>query len=120
MNSEIPLYNSRIVKIFLEYTAEYYPGVDTHSILEYAGITQYEVEDHAHWFTQVQVDRFHDIVAEKTGDPDIARKAGRYSASSQALGPAKQYVLGLGAITRNKRTRSANPDGPSRKLSVLM
>jgi len=95
MNTEIPLYNSQIVKIFLEYLAEYYPGVDTHSILEYAGMTQYEVEDHAHWLTQVQVDRFHKIVAKKTGDPDIARKAGRYAASSQTLGPAKQYTLGL-------------------------
>ena len=49
MNSEIPLYNSRIIKIYLEYLAEYYPGVDVYSILEYAGITHYEVEDHAHW-----------------------------------------------------------------------
>ena len=95
MNSERPLYNSRIIKIFLEYIAEYYPDMDTHSILEYAEMTQYEVEDHAHWFTQVQVDRFHKVVAEKTGDLDIARKAGRYTASSRALGPAKQYTLGL-------------------------
>ena len=95
MNNGTPLYNSRIIKIFLEYLAEYYPDMETHSILEYAGVTQYEVEDHAHWLTQVQVDRFHEIVVKKTGDSDIARKAGRYSASSKALGPAKQYTLGL-------------------------
>ena len=62
MNSEIPLYNSRIIKVFLEYLAEYYPGEDIHFILGYAGMTQYEVEDHAHWFTQVQVDRFQEII----------------------------------------------------------
>ncbi len=95
MNNGLPLYNSRIIKIFLEYLIEYYPSVDTRPILEYAGMTQYEMEDHAHWFTQIQADRFHEIVVKKTGDSDIARKAGRYSASSQALGPAKQYTLGL-------------------------
>jgi PAS domain S-box-containing protein len=90
-----PLYNSRILKIFVEYVTKFYPQVDIDSILSYAGITKYELEDPAHWFSQHQVDHFHQILTQKTGDPDISRKAGRYAASSGGVGPLKQYTLGF-------------------------
>jgi len=90
-----PLYNSRLIKNYVEYTEKYYPDVDIDSLLSYAGIAGYELEDQGHWFSQNQVDRFHQILAQKTGDPNISREVGRYAASSKASGVVRQYVLGF-------------------------
>jgi hypothetical protein len=93
------LYNSRIMKIYLQYISKYYPDVSIDSVLEYAGMTEYEVEDQAHWFNQNQADRFQEILEKMTGSSNIAKEAGRYSVSSEALGAAKQYTLGLMSLT---------------------
>jgi len=90
-----PLYNSRVIKIFVEYLQKHYPDLNIDSILKYAEMTKYEVEDQGHWFNQRQVDRFHQILVEKTWNSNIAREAGRYAVSSRALGAVKQYLLGL-------------------------
>ena len=95
MKDSLPIYNSRIQKIYLEYLRKYYPNVDIDSVLEYAGVTKYEVEDPAHWFSQKQNDRLHDVLVTRTGNPNIAREAGRYATSSGGLGPVKQYAMGL-------------------------
>jgi hypothetical protein len=58
-------------------------------------MTQYEVEDQAHWFSQDQTDRFQEILVKKTGNPKIAREAGRFTTSHEGMGPVKQYTLGL-------------------------
>ena len=94
-----PLYNSRITRNYIEYIKKYYPHLDIGSILSYAEIANYELEDQGHWLTQNQVDRFQEILVEKTGNPNISREAGRYAASSEVLGPAKQYTLGLMSLT---------------------
>ena len=99
MNENVPIYNSRVTKLYLRYLGKHYPDIDFDSILDYAGMPGYAVEDQAHWFSQKQVDRFQKIVVEKTGNPDIAREAGRYGASSEALGAAQQYTLGLLSLT---------------------
>jgi len=90
-----PLYNSRITKTYLEYIKKDYPDLDIDSVLEYAEMTKYEVEDPAHWFSQHQADRLQDALVEKTGNPNIAREAGRYTASSEGMGPGKQHILGF-------------------------
>jgi PAS domain S-box-containing protein len=95
MSESAPLYNSRIAKIYIQYLHKYYPDIDLDSILAEAGIAKYEIEDPAHWFTQEQQDRLHDILVARTGDPNIAREAGRYATSSEGLGATKQYALGL-------------------------
>ena len=95
MNESVPLYNSRLNKIYLQYLRKYYPDIDVDSILEEAGIANYEIEDPAHWFTQEQQDRLQDILVARTGNPNIAREAGRFATSSEGLGAAKQYALGL-------------------------
>ncbi len=95
MSESALLYNSRLNKIYLQYLRKYYPDIDVSSILEEVGIANYEIEDPAHWFTQDQQDRLQDILVARTGNPDIAREAGRFSTSSEGLGAAKQYALGL-------------------------
>ncbi|MFH0807431.1 MAG: hypothetical protein V2A57_03350, partial [Elusimicrobiota bacterium] len=99
MNENIPLYNSRITKIYVEFLTKHNPDLDIDSILSFAEMTKYQVEDQAQWFSQRQVDRFNEIVIAKTGNPNIAREAGRYGASSEALGAAKQYMIGLLNLT---------------------
>ncbi|MBU1181422.1 MAG: PAS domain S-box protein, partial [Proteobacteria bacterium] len=90
-----PLYNTRIIKIFAEYISEYHPLVDIVPILDYAGITTYQLDDEAHWFTQRQVDRFYEILVKTIGDPDLARKAGQCASFSKAGGAVSQYTLGF-------------------------
>jgi two-component system cell cycle sensor histidine kinase/response regulator CckA len=95
MNDRLPVHNSRIIKTYLEYLGRYHPDIDADSLLEYAGMTRYQVEDPGHWFYQDQVERFHEILEEKAGDPTISREAGRYAATSTALGVLKKYTLGF-------------------------
>ena len=80
---EEPLYNSRVIKNYSEYLEKSCPEIGIDPILAFAGITRYELEDQAHWFTQKQVDRFQKILSQKTGDPNLSRKVGRFSASSE-------------------------------------
>jgi class 3 adenylate cyclase len=92
---DTPLYNSRLLKNYVEYIKEFHPDVEIHSILDYAWIKNYELEDQGHWFSQWQVDRFHQLLRKKTGDPNISRKVGRYAATSRASSVVKQYALGF-------------------------
>jgi PAS domain S-box-containing protein len=90
-----PIYNSRILKICIEYLHANYPDVDVEPILRYANVTRYEVDDPGHWFNQQHIDRFYAKVVEATGNDFIARDAGRFSVSADASGAVKQRVLGL-------------------------
>jgi len=89
----LPIYNSRIIKTYIEYLTLQYPHVAPDPLLDFAGMSREEVEDPAHWFTQSQVDRFHEALAEKTRNPNVSREAGRYAASSKASGVLKQYAM---------------------------
>ena len=99
MNDKVPLYNSRLMNIYLDYTRKFHPDVNIDSLLEFSGVTQYEVQDPAHWFNQEQIDRFHEILVKETGNPKIARNVGRYSTTSAAAGAVRLYILGLMNIT---------------------
>lgn len=90
-----PLYNSRIINTFVRLIKREYPYITIGELLKYAGIEPYQVEDEGHWFTQEQVDRFYERVAHLTGNKGIAREAGRYAASPEAIGVMRQYVLSL-------------------------
>jgi hypothetical protein len=52
-----------------------------------------EIEDPGQWFSQHQADRFHDIVVAETGNKNIAREAGRYTASAQRIGAPKIFWM---------------------------
>ena len=95
MSDTTPIYSSRITKTYLEYIKKAYPDLDIDGLLDYSGMTRHEVEDPAHWFSQNQTDRFQKILVEKTGNPNIAREAGRYTASFEGMGPARQHILGF-------------------------
>ncbi|MEZ4483361.1 MAG: hypothetical protein R2864_01770 [Syntrophotaleaceae bacterium] len=45
--------------------------------------------------TQKQVNRFYERLVQLTGNDNIAREAGRYGASPDAMGIVRQYSLGL-------------------------
>jgi len=93
--ADMPLYNSRIINSFILLIKHKYSYVDISELLDYAGMKEYEVADQAHWFKQEQVDRFYERLLQVTGNPDIAREAGRYAASPDVLGAMRQYILGL-------------------------
>ena len=95
IDPESPLYSSRIIDTYIRLLKRRYSYVDIDEVLEYAGMKAYQIADQGHWFSQKQIDRFYAIVLEKTGNPDIAREAGRYAASPEALGVMRQYALGL-------------------------
>ncbi|RJP75510.1 MAG: HD domain-containing protein [Desulfobacteraceae bacterium] len=125
MPDEKPLYNSRIIGTYIKLIANKYSYINVTELLEYSGMTPYEVEDQGHWFTQKQVDLFYERLVKLTGNFNIAREAGLYAASPDAIGSVRQYVLGMigpyrvcemiGKTTANL-TRSSRYD--SRKISA--
>lgn len=90
-----PLYSTRILQTFVEYIHKYYPKVDVDSLLNHAGISDYQLYDDGHWLTQEQVDLFHDELVRKTGNSNIAFEEGRFSPFSKAAGPVQQYTMGF-------------------------
>jgi HD-GYP domain-containing protein (c-di-GMP phosphodiesterase class II) len=94
-NIDRPLYNSRIIDSYIRLIKHRYVHVNISELLEYAGMKEYEVADQAHWFSQGQIDRFYEKLVQMTGNTSIAREAGLYAASPDAIGAMRQYILGL-------------------------
>jgi len=90
-----PLYNSRIIDTYIRLIKSRYSFIDITTLLKSADMKAYEVADQGHWFTQDQVDRFYENTVRMTGNEHIAREAGRYSASPEAIGVMRQYILGF-------------------------
>lgn len=89
------LYNSRIIDTYVKLIKRKYDYVSIPELFRAAKMKPYEVEDQAHWFTQEQVNLFYDRLVTLTGNKNIAREAGRYSASPEAVGVMRQYILGM-------------------------
>jgi len=92
---DVPLYNSRIIDNYIKLIKKRYSSVDIIHLLNAAKMTPYEVADEGHWFTQKQVNLFHDKLSKITKNENIAREAGRYGASPEAIGVMRKYVLGM-------------------------
>ena len=88
----IPLYNSIIIKSYINYLHDNYPNLNTKELLTCSNIKDYEVEDRGHWFTQEQVNRFHENMKNFTANPNIAREAGRYIGFPKSSGILRQSV----------------------------
>jgi PAS domain S-box-containing protein/putative nucleotidyltransferase with HDIG domain len=95
MMDDTPLYNSRIIKSYVEYLKRYLPDIDIAPFLKYADIETYQLDDEGHWFTQEQINRFQTMLMKTIQDPDISRKVGRFSVSSRASGALGQYMIGF-------------------------
>ena len=93
------LYNSKIISTYLKLIKGKYSYVDIAELLTFAGMEQYQVEDQAHWFTQEQIDRFYEKARQLTGNDNLAREAGRYSLSYDAVGVIRQHLLGLVSLS---------------------
>ncbi|HQL01352.1 MAG TPA: response regulator [Smithellaceae bacterium] len=92
-----PLYNSAIIKTYIDYLEARYPDVNVSDALQFANINSYELTDRGHWLTQTQVNRFHEYLQKATGNEQIAREAGRFTASPQTpvAGMFRQLVAGI-------------------------
>ncbi|MCC6324460.1 MAG: phosphohydrolase [Candidatus Brocadia sp.] len=88
-----PLYNSRIIDTYIKLIKRKYNYIDVEEVLNYAGMESYQISDEGHWFTQEQIDRFYDRLVYLTGNKDIAREAGRFGASPDAIGVFRQILL---------------------------
>lgn len=95
MLPDAALYNSRIIRAYVNYVRDFYPFIDMSAVLKYANIEIHQLEDDDHWFTQEQIDRFHEILDRLIGDADFPRKVGRYAASPDIAGYFRNYVIGL-------------------------
>lgn len=90
-----PLYNSRIVDNYIKLIRKRYKYIDIKELLSYAGMEIYQVQDEGHWFTQEQINRFHEKLSILTGNKDISYEAGMYSSSPDALGVMRRYMISL-------------------------
>jgi HD-GYP domain-containing protein (c-di-GMP phosphodiesterase class II) len=95
MREDAPLYNSKIINNFVDFIKKDYPRIDIDDLLHYLNIETYQVQDEGHWFTQDEVNRFYERLVLLTGNPNLAREAGRHAFSENASGVMKHYVLGL-------------------------
>jgi signal transduction histidine kinase len=93
-----PLYSSRITNTYLKLIKRNYSYINVNELLRYAGIEPFQVEDEGHWFTQKQINRFHQRLQQLTGNVNISREAGLYAASPEVLGGIRQYILGLASM----------------------
>lgn len=88
-----PLYNSRIIDTYIKLIKRKYNYINVDELLRYSGMESYQVSDEGYWFTQEQIDLFYDRLVYLTGNKDIAREAGRFGASPDAMGIMRQIVL---------------------------
>jgi HD-GYP domain-containing protein (c-di-GMP phosphodiesterase class II) len=90
-----PLYNSRVIDNYIKLIKKKYSHVNCSELLRYAKMEPYEVADQAHWFTQEQINLFHQKLFQLTQNENIAREAGRFAASPETRGVMRQWILGM-------------------------
>ena len=90
-----PLYSSRLIDTYVKYIKVHLSHVDINTFLRSANMEPCEVADENHWFSQRQVNTFHERLRSITGNQDIARQVGRFAASPGVLGQIRLYTIGL-------------------------
>jgi len=93
--ANVPLYNSVLLKTYIDLLQEKYSYVNLDELLEYAHISPYEIDDRGHWFTQEQIDHFYEFLTKTTGNPEIAHEAGRFATQSKSSAILRQYAIGF-------------------------
>ena len=94
-DENLPLYGSRGIAIYLKLLGHKYGGGNIDELLRYAGMELYQVTDESYLFSQKQINRFYEKAVELTGNKNLAREAGRFASSPEALGSMKGSILGL-------------------------
>ncbi len=94
------LYNSRIVNNYVRYLEKYYPQVDPEELFAHAGMESWQVADQGHWFSQSQINRFHERMGQLTGNTDIPREVGRFVISSEGMGAFRHYLLSFLSLSQ--------------------
>ena len=92
---EKALYSSRIVDNYIKLIKSKYTYINIDELLKYAGMEPYQVEDEGHWFSQNQLNKFHERLQVVSGNKDIAREAGRFAALPGTLGMMRHHLLGF-------------------------
>lgn len=92
-NDKSPIYNIRIIRIYIDYLVRNHPNINIDKLLAYAGISKLQFNDYGYWFNQNQANRFNKIIVEKTGNKNIAKDAARQLMKSQNL--LSQYLMGF-------------------------
>jgi PAS domain S-box-containing protein len=92
-DSEMPLYNIRILRSYIDYVSSNYPSVDIDKILKYSGVTKFQYNDYGYWCNQKQMNRLQKILIEVTGNEDISRETGRNLINTQKI--IALYILGF-------------------------
>ena len=90
-----PLYGSRGIEVYLKLLKSKYSNVDVAELLRYAEMEPYQVTDEGHRFSQKQINLFHEKIVELTGNKNIAREAGRFASSPEAMGTLTGSVISL-------------------------
>ena len=93
IETKTSLYNSRVIRVWIEYLKDKYPDINIDEILEYSNIQHYEIADEGHWLTQKQVDRWYEKVLELTQNVNVAREAGRYIVNPGSIGHLWQFAF---------------------------
>ena len=115
-DDEMPLYNIRILRSYIKYVQNNYPEMDIDRILEYAGVTRLQFNDHGYWCSQRQMNRLQKILINETGNEDIARDTGRTLMSSQNI--LASYVLSFTSPANVTRQMAKIYDKLSRALII--
>ena len=76
-NNNIPLYNIRIFRSYIDYVKDNYPYVSIEKILKYSGVTKPQYNDLGYWCNQHQMNRLQEILINETCNKNISRETGR-------------------------------------------
>lgn len=92
---EKELYNSNILRTYIELIKSNYNFIDINNLLTSAQINYSDVENTNKWFTQSQMNNFHERLQELTNNEDIAKEAGAFTTAPETLGKLRTKLLKL-------------------------
>ena len=92
-SDDVPLYNIRILRSYIDYVQNNYHNVDIDKILKYAEVTRLQLNDYGFWCNQRQMNRLQEILVKETGNKNISRDTGRNLVNTQNI--IALYILGF-------------------------
>ena len=93
LDDQTPLYNSGILGNYVNYIQSQKLDLDIDELLNCSGITRFDLNDEGHFFTQRQINTFHQCLNERLSDPDIAYKVGQHALYMKSTGTIMQYGM---------------------------